>query len=147
MSNVAYPSILPAEESVCIVGFPTPLRGPEIAENISLQLSSTCSGFCTPWTLRPHGKTPCSIALPASPFPTTSSPHRASAMSPSVPRSPFQPLFCCMSTPTQLLKWLIPSNPGLFADPPACLCCTPCNWRMLHSHNIQLGTHQVIFTR
>lgn len=45
LSDVAYLSILPAEESVSVVGFPAPLQGPEIAENFSLKLSSRCSGF------------------------------------------------------------------------------------------------------
>lgn len=88
---------------------------------MSPKLNSRCSGVCPPVTLRPQGKTPYSTALPASPSLHTFTPHRASAMNPSALCFPSQPLFCCMLTPIQLLKWLDPSNPGFFAGMPACL--------------------------
>lgn len=66
LPDVAYPSVLLAEEPVSIVGFPAPLRDTEIIETMSLKLNSRCSGVCPPVTLRPQGKTPYSTALPAS---------------------------------------------------------------------------------
>lgn len=129
LPDVAYPSILLAEEPFPIMGFPAPLRDTEIIETMSPKLNSRCSGVCPPVTLRPQGKTPYSTALPASPSLHTLTPHRASATNPSALCSPSQPLFCCMLTLIQRLKWQDPSNPGLFTDMPACFCYTPCYWR------------------